>query len=31
MKSISKSYQLIALGLFSFMVGVFLYRSSLAD
>ncbi len=25
MKSISKSYQLIALSLFSFMVGVFLY------
>ncbi len=25
MKSISKSYQLIALGLFSFTVGVFLY------
>lgn len=25
MKSISKSYQLIELGLFSFMVGVFLY------
>lgn len=25
MKSISKSHQLIALGLFSFIVGVFLY------
>lgn len=25
MKPISKSYQLIALGLFSFIVGVFLY------